>query len=107
MEYRHRNMNGFLVLIILLAFCFSCTQRMPKPETFPICLKVTVSDLSGIRQGYNGMAFLMKSGQSEVLVSGYLKKGLIYFDKLDVLGHEVVHVLNWEYPELITDPDTY
>ena len=112
-KYLNTALYWFLIALMLIAIWIwtsGCALSSPiiKSESFPICLKITITDLSEIEEKYGatGMAFLMRSNESEILVSGHYYQGKLVFDRPATLGHEIIHILNWEYPELIADPDS-
>lgn len=99
-----------LLITLVINGCVSMpfhTTKMLEEKSFVITVTVRVTDLAEIKNKYNatGMAFLMRSGESEVLVSGYWYQGKLVFDRPETLGHEIIHILNWEYPDIITNPD--
>ena len=112
-KYLKTALYWFLVSLILIAIWIwtsGCSREEPitEPEQFQVCLTVIVTKGSEIRQKYdaNGIAIRMKSGENQILISGYKRDGAIHFDRLETLGHEVVHILNWEYSGRIADPDS-
>ena len=44
-------------------------------------------------------------GNGKIIVEGYLYKGKLVFSSQDALGHELIHLLNEKYPELVWNPD--
>jgi len=44
-------------------------------------------------------------GNKTITVEGYDYKGKIIFNSPGALGHELIHLLNQKYPELVWNPD--
>lgn len=99
-----------LILSLLLCSCSFfpadySVKEMTKPETFPLTVEITIhpADVGVMAPPIAGMTYPQSS---RIIVEGYLRDGQIVIRNRCALGHEVVNMLNYLYPDCFIDPET-
>ena len=95
----------FLIVILIL---LGCASDITNEETFdkPLYIETTIyfhkkgNPIFDKTKGAIGLASINKDGTTRIDISELNQQ-----DTERVLGHEVLHILNWKYPKLIRNPD--
>ena len=98
----------YSILLIIILILLGCASDITNEETFdkPLYIETTIyfhkkgDPIFDKIHGSVGLASINKDGTTRIDMSELNQQ-----DTERVLGHEILHILNWKYPKLIRNPD--
>lgn len=101
-------MLKYILILFFFVSLFACSITPMKPRAMHldgvlVCVYGTHPDSNCFGPGFGRV--IGTEGNSTIIVEGYLYKGKIIFNSPGALGHELIHLLNQRYSDLIWNPD--